>query len=389
MPNYLYSLVYLIPKRTDGPRTVPKGKGIIARLTLGIVTAVAVWVLSCGTPLGPGPASWQARATVDAYFDQDLFKVAVDGDAVFFPYRPSEESRTGGIKKYDNGVITDAYVPALNGAKYASIVSVAISPQSGWALGYRGYETGGNNLRYVPFLVKYGNGVWPAGNELEFERISEDFPMAVVPVGPDSCYLLGEGRSAVTPKKLYTYQDGTLTEIPLIEVNTLVYDAAAGVTYSLACKGNRIDVMLSVDGGAHWTYEGLWAEAPVNGYSAGYVAAAVAPGGALYVFSRTDNPGGTVVYRRTGIPGSGIYEMCGYYPTGPYAGFASGMAVANDGRVLVVGDETSIYYDGAEWREELLPDKNDFWCVAAGASGFYAIGRNGTGSSDTQLFYHP
>jgi hypothetical protein len=316
-------------------------------------------------------------------------KVTADGDAAFFPYYAGSENYNGGIKKYENGALTDAYVPDRKGADSAGVITIGIGVKSGWALGGRMYKRGDEYIT-LPFLVQYDGGRWAAENEFPVDLGPDDFPLGIVPVEADSCYLLGEGFTVNVPRKLYRFENGIVTKIAGVEANAVAYDAATATTYALAGKGNVVDVMISNDGGASWTTETLAAAPPVNAFNTGGIYAAVGGDGVLYICSRTKDPLGTVVYRRTGAAGSGQYEMCGYYPLGPYAGnYAYGLAVDGRGHVLVVGDQTSIYYDGDEWREEELPDKNDFFTVAGGNSGFYAIAINGMSSADTQLLYHP
>ena len=351
----------------------------------------AVVLLSCGLPLGPGSATWYVLADLDVFFATDYMEVATDRDAAFFPYRISWGNPNGGIKKYENGTLVDAYVPDLKGACSASVVNLAIGPKSGWAIGAREYiPRTGTEIFYAPFLVKYGEGRWAGETEYPVDLGPDDFPMGIVPAEADSCYLLGAGFTANVPRKLYKFENGVVTAIPAVEANAVAYDAGTATTYALAGKGDRIDVMVSTDGGSSWTTETLTAAPPVNGFTTGYIYAAVGGDGVLYVCARTSNPMGTVVYRRTGAVGSGQYEMCGYYPVGPYAGrYVYGLAVDGRGHVLIVGEKTSICYDGSEWREEELPDKNSFFTVAGGNSGFYAIAINGMPSADTELLYHP
>jgi hypothetical protein len=357
------------------------------------VAILAVAVLSCGEAIDPAPPSWQTLATLRVYFETDIMKVAVDGNAAYFPYWITSENYNGGIKKYQDGVLTDAYVPELKGADYAGVTNIAIGPKSGWAVATRRYTRastlGGENAP-VLFLVKYENGRWAGENEFPVDLGSDDFPLGIVPKDSDSCYLLGSGDSVRVPRKLYKFENGVVNVIPGVEANAFAYDAATKTTYALAGRADRIDVMVSADGGASWTSETVVAEAPVNTFNTGYVYAAVGGAGVLYFCGRTKDPGGTAVYRRTGAAGAGRYELCGYYPLGPYAGMeAYGLAVDGRGHVVIVGRKTSICYDGVEWREEELPNKNDFYAVAGGDAGFYAVAINGMGNADTQLLFHP
>jgi len=88
--------------------------------------------------------------------------------------------------------------------------------------------------------------------------------------------------------------------------------------------------------------------------------------------------------------GAGEYELLVYCPEGPYFYTFYGFAVDQRGRILGVGGETSLYYDGDRWVLESLPDKNGFEDVTAGLSGFYAVATNGMSMPQTiELLYHP
>lgn len=362
-----------------------------AKTTYGNIAAFAALVIiSCGEPLAPAATSWHWIATVDPNFDYGR-KIAADGNVVYIPCPGMEERPYGRIKKYDNGTLTDAYIPALNGASSVSFTGISVSVKSGWALGSRYYRSG-EESHNVPFLVKYADGQWRAENEIEIELEADDYPEAVIAAGVNSCYLIGSLSDERIHKYFYKYDNGVTRRVTAFGgIDAAAYDVPANVVYALAANKGCEDVWISVDAGAHWIHEKNVPRPPITAFSNDHVAAAVAADGSLYVTLETEDPPGLVVYRRTGAPGAGTYELSAYCTANGTIGNGepADIAIHTHGRILVVGSKTSVYFDGREWHEEELPQKNTFLCITAAPAGFFAVARDGMGSSDNELLYHP
>lgn len=360
-----------------------------------LIAVVAAFAFSCGEPLIPGETnSWTRLATLDhSYSYCPSETVAIDGEDVYFT------ASVGGdtvIKRYRKGIIEDAY--RLKGLEAYSvrIKKLSILEGQGWGAGFRSfyiYKGHGQYSSYnIPLLVRYERGVWA---EVDLRGIPRrGFFLDVEPAGPDSCWLLydttyDDYNSPSKPRYLYRFEDGVLREMRGVKTFAVKYDPQTRVTYYLGIKNGEIQVTLSPDDGASWFTETAAAGLPSEPFAAAE-ATACARGGVLYLVADSEvrhELDAIEIIKRTGPPGYGAYELRAHCPEGPCCVNAVAAAADARGRALVVGDQTSIYFDGAKWIQEYQPTIG-FAAVAAATDEFYAIGRDGSTCSIV-LFHHP
>jgi hypothetical protein len=319
--------------------------------------------------------------------DRYIGAVAADGDTVFIPVN------YGGapvIKRYVGGAISDVFALDLKGASSAEITDVAIAASTGWAVGSRRFENENGSLRrFEPFLIKYESHMW---REITLQGV---FPggelTAVEPIGFNSCWLLFAKRKLENfePTTLWKYDSGTAKEFPSVIADAVSFDALTQTTYASKLRAGGVQILVSTDGGAIWTEERPDLKSPSYTQDAVWVVTTAADG-ALYLATQRWDVGFGALYRRTGPPGAGEYELLIYCPVGPHFTVIEAVAVDGRGRILGVGAFTSVYYDGARWAQEYLPDKNSFSGVALGRAGYYAVAANGMSETPTyELLYHP
>jgi hypothetical protein len=344
------------------------------------IVGLLTLAISCGAPLGPAPYAWQTLATFPGG-QYDIVSLAADGEAAFFALKKEGLSHT--ILRYLDGVITEVFVIDLKGADRAMIKDIAIAKGSGWAVGARGYSGEGPGN---PFLIQYENRRW---REVEIKGVAPEIVLhKVAPITPGSCWVLASEEWYPYKERfsLWKYERGDLVEYAAVKADVIVYDPDIGTTFALVLR-DEIYVFISPDDGVTWFEEKIELPKPWPNYEPDRISACAA-GGVLYVATSDGDgdPVASTVYRRTGTPGAGEYELLLYCPIGPNFGEVEGVAVDGLGRVLAVGKWTSAYYDGSSWVQESLPEKNHFYDVTVGATGFYAVADDE--NWNLQLLYH-
>lgn len=351
-----------------------------------IFYVVLITTAGCEAPLSSGPAFWFPVWTYPYTYDPMMNAIAADKktDEVFFLFKELGINPAPKIKRYSREGIRTVFVLDLKGAAGAEMKDIVIGNGAGWAVGARGSDTG-EGPKY-PFIIKYDGVNW---KEILFSGNSTGYVFhAVAPIGADSCWLLvSDTWFPRDPMELWKYERGKITKLTAIKAYALTYDASTATTFAVTFK-DGVQILISNDGGATWVEEKLKVKTSWRDFAPDYVRIC-AGAGALYI-AATDTdialPAGAI-FRRTGPPGQGIYELLFYSPGNPHFAELEGITTDDEGRVLAVGKWTSVLYEDGRWVEEALPAKNHLYDAAAAATGFYAVGTDE--NFNVQILYHP
>ncbi len=354
---------------------------------------VAVFiVLSCGEPLEPLANSWQKKAefevTAEGFTVEDLAVTAGGVYAAIWRHGPPVELV---VVVYRDGRFEDDWVlpNAGIGGRFRGIAAIGSAL---WAGGTR--TEGEVEPRYFPVLLRNAGAGWQEvdlGSSPGVGGIGR-----VYPISENACWLLtGERDPGPWYGTLALYDNGSLRTFPQFRYVTAAYDAAADTLYVIPDrKGSApVEVAITRDRGSSWVYEKTVLESFPGADPArtSILPPIVYRHELFFVLSPAEFHGGTwtSIYRRSGAPGAGVYEMVFFSNLGPFFRQVDRMAVDGSPRLVAVGIDTCLVYDGAEWRMERPPYKlTSFNALAAGAAGFYATARNET-TERLELLYHP
>jgi hypothetical protein len=349
-------------------------------------------LLCCGEALGPLPNSWHKKAefevTAAGFTVEDL---AVTAGGVYAAISRHGPPVGLAIVVYRGGRFEDDWILPNAGicGRFRGIAGIGSTL---WAAGTR--TEGEVEPRYLPVLLRHAGAGWQEvdlGSSTSFGGIGR-----VYPISKNACWLLtGEEDPGPWYGALALYDNGSLRTFPQFRDVTAAYDAATDTLYVIPDREGSatVEVAITRDRGASWVYEKT---VPESFPGADPDRTAILPpiiyrDELIFALSPAEFRGGTwtSIYRRTGAPGAGVYEMVFFSNLGEYFRAIDDMAVDNSPRLVAVGIDTCLLYDGAEWRMETLPYKRtSFNALAAGDVGFYATARNET-TEKIELLYHP
>jgi len=353
----------------------------------GTVVVTAIGFLSCGAPLSPAASEWVSLASFNSgywWFPPDT-AVAAAGDTVFFP--TGTEYQKDVIRRYRAGVVSTVYeVDRERGD--VEITDMSISNGDGWAAGYRSWRINGTYV-YRPFLIYYDSMKW---EELDIPGEITGRFSAVAASAPKSCWLLWDDGTNDPDKNytLYEYRNGDLAEFEEIKARAIAYDDFSKTIFAAVLKDDKLQVMVSANGGGEWSTETPAVELPDPYLQMQPHPVISAYSGELYIllgYGGPESHGGVAVLKRTGPAAAPVYDLLAFFT---YMHGLSDIAASHRG-LLGVGYNVSASFINGSWSYEFLPDKNTFYAVAAGASGFYALADNGMASNPriTELLFHP
>lgn len=371
------------------------------RATRAVVAAggVAFFILlSCGEPLGPAPNSWHKEAEFNEDPGTNIESLCVAGRRVYVAItRPSipasvrcEETNELAILIFRGGRLEDDWVLSKAGiggrmgglGKIGSVL---------WAGGTR--TEGNEEILHFPVLVRNTGSGWrevDLSSNPGFGGIGR-----VYPVSGDACWLLtGDEDPGPWYGSLVLYDKGALRRFPAFSYVTAAYDADAETLYVVRRKkGDVLETAITRDGGSSWVYEKTVLK-PFPGADiakADILPPIVYRNELILALTPVYSRGGTwtAIYRRTGAPGAGQYELVFFSNLGPYFRAIEAMAADNSPRLMGVGIDTCLVYDGRNWVLETPPYKlTSFNAVAPADVGFYATARNET-TEKMELLFHP
>jgi hypothetical protein len=367
--------------------------------TRGVALALAVVFLfiasDCGEPLGPAPSGWVRYAV----FPTECWKVVgLAGDF----YSGHVYAVTGGkgdaaIWRYDGRDFREDYVPPYEWEE-GWFTDIASAGGTVWAAGGKN-EAG----RDSPYLIR--NLRRSGWLEVPLATSRPGSISAVHAAGDFECWFtIYDGPVRVVNQRrgiLARYDDGKVVDFAdLGEVTCAVGAKAAGgksgqnVVFAVEAIGRGeigdSSVFVTTDAGASWLEERLDFPSPV-GKEVETVRAECASGTDLYLFVDFLS-GYNGIVKRSGEPGRGEYELVFFATEGPNFKWLSDVAVRGGGVHhscgVAVGRETSVVYDGADWRLEEVPYPADIEHIAyASDGGFWATADDMiTGRWD--LLYH-
>jgi hypothetical protein len=365
--------------------------GLNYKFVPAALACALIWALSCGEPLGPLPNSWRMEAELEEGPDIKVEGLAAASGAVYAALTRFGEQNELAIVVYRDGRFKDDWVlPDAGpdgGMRGIGKIGAAV-----WAGGTRTELNG--ELRYFPVFVRNAGAGWQEvdlGSSPGIGGVGR-----VLPISENACWLLtGEEDPGPWYGALTLYDNGTLRTFPQFRYATAAYDAAAHTLYVIPDrKGSApVDVAITRDRGASWVYEKTVLESfpGADPARADILPPIVYRHDLIFTLSAATAGGGTwtYFYRRTGAPGAGEYELSFFSNIGPFFRSVTKMAVDDSPRLVAVGVDTCLVYDGTQWRMERIPYKQtSFNALAADELGFYATARNDT-TDKFELLHHP
>lgn len=368
--------------------------------TRGVALALAVVFLfiasDCGEPLGPAASGWVRYAV----FPKDCWKVV--GIAANF-YSGRVYAATGGkgdsaIWRYDGRDFREDYVVPYEWEE-GWLTDIACAGRTLWAAG--GKNEGG---RDSPYLIRnFSRSGWL---EVPLATSRRGSISAVHPAGDLECWFtIDDGYVRVVNQRrgiLARYNDGKVVDFAdLGDVTCTVGAKAAGgksgrnVVFAVEAveRGARIgdsSVFVTDDGGASWLEERLDFRSPV-GKEVETVRAECASGTDLYLFVDFLS-GYNGIVKRSGEAGRGEYELVFFATKGRNFTWLNDVAVRDGGinhsSGLAVGRDTSVVYDGADWRLEEVPYPADIEHIAHAPDGGFWASAHDMISGRSELWYH-
>jgi hypothetical protein len=347
------------------------------------VSTCLLTLMRCGEPIGPVPSSWQKVTEYNPPESIKIEGVVASGNEVDFAITRDvwrESKRELAIVAYKAGGFEDAWsITDVGGCgrmrgldKIGSFV---------WAGGTRSEK--GEPIKYLPVLIRNTGSGWreiDLGPNPGFCGIGR-----VYAVSGEVCWLLTDKeRAGAWYGSLVLYENGSLSAFPYLKSVTGAYDADAQIFYAIPVKkGYEVEVAITADRGASWVHEKAVLEhIPGMGLENAVIFPAIVYRGDLYFVM------GTAIYKRTGAPGAGEYELVFFSNLGPYFRFVDEFA-ADDTRLMGTGTDTCLIYDGERWQMERLPyEHTSFNGLGAASAGFYATADNET-SGELELLFHP
>lgn len=343
-------------------------------------------LLSCGEALGPAANSWQKIAEFEDGIGLRIGGLAVSGGDVYVATKRDSPAELA-IFVYNGGRLEEDWVlPDAGGA--GRMVGLDKIDSVVWAGGTRSEK--GEPINYFPLLVRNNGSGWreiDLGSNPGFGGIGR-----VYPVSDEVCWLLtDEERAGPWYGSLVLYDNGALREFPGFTRVTAAYDADAKILYVIhRKKGKFVEVAITADDGNDWVYEKAVLKAiPGADVEKADILPPIVYRNHLYFALRPVSSGiWTAIYRRTGAPGAGEYELVFFSNLGPYFRFVDDFA-ADDTRLMGTGTDTCLIYDGERWQMERLPyEHTSFNGLGAAPTGFYATANNET-SGELELLFHP
>ncbi len=368
--------------------------------TPGVALALAVaflfGALRCGEPLEPAASGWVRYAL----FPEKCWRIV--GTAADL-YWGDVYAATGGkghsaIWKYDGRDFYEDYVPPYERDE-GWLTDIACAGSTIWAAG--GKNEGG---RDSPYLIRnFRRSGWL---EVPLATGRRGSISAVHAASDLECWFtIYDGYLRVINRRrgvLARYNDGKVVVFAdLGDVTCAVSAEVTGwkrgrrVVFAVEAvgRGTRIgdsSVFVTVDGGASWHEERLDFRSPV-GKEVETVRAECALGTDLYLFVDFLN-GYNGVVKRSGEAGRGEYELVFCATKGPNFTWLNDVAVGDGGvnhsSGLAVGRETSVVYDGADWRLEEVPYPVDIEYIAHASDGGFWASANDMISGRSELLYH-
>jgi hypothetical protein len=258
-----------------------------------------------------------------------------------------------------------------------------------WAGGTR--TEGEGPYKYIPVFIRNTGSGWhnvDLGSNPGFGGIGRLYP-----VSEEVCWLLvGEDDPGSWYGSLVLYENGGLRKFPGFTDVTAAYDDPADTLYIIPDRegSSTAEVAITRDRGSSWVYEKAVLKAiPGADVNKADILPPMVYRNDLYFALRPASSGSwTAIYKRTGAPGAGKYDLVFFSNLGPYFRFVDEFA-ADGTRLMGTGTDTCLIYDGERWQMERLPyEHTSFNGLGAAATGFYAAADNET-SGELELLFHP
>ena len=340
------------------------------------IILLALVLLQCGdNPLASLPNGWE---TVDNLPPSVVRGVAQGPYGIYIigMTPPGVETRDV-IWKYDGYRLTEDFaVPNESGE--GIFRDIAFFGNKGWAVGQLSYTNG--PIYHKPYMVYYDGTEW---EEVNVGNENVGGFGTVFPINGESCWLNSYNPNVPGYYRLVKYTKGDFDVLPGVRA-VIAYAREENLLYSFS-PDPTYDLLISADGAVTWAGEKI--SCPNFGYRFKRRGHPCAVGPYLYIIVRSEQYGyGSGVVRRYGVPGEGEYEVQFYSNVGPNLYGLDYLAYDIYGRLLAVGPDTTVVYDGTNWYLEDLPPETTFVALApARKGGFWAVGSLYYGIS---LLYH-
>lgn len=370
-------------------------KGHLRTAAGGVILAAAALFFSCGNPLVPLESRW----TTIAGFPGDAPRIGnvlcaaqARGGFYVLTYNINENDEAA-LWEYKKpiGYTKRFSIPYIYDEQELKTIGFTAGVEQIWLGGCRNTAAEGENPLYKPLLLRYNGTAW---EDLASPPDLLGVVGAITPIGPNECWLTITNipnSTSTLHGRVYKYKAGNFTPYPHIglvagayrtnSTSTIARDAVSGWTYFVP-NSKYCELVITPDDGATWYRERV--PSPAGGHRLDTLLTIYPNNCECYILAMGEIRS-YAIYKRTGLPGAGKYELSYYHYAGPHMGQLKELAMDVTGRALAVGYNSCMIEENGVWREEDLPGDVDdgisFPCAAPGG-GFYGFGANG-------LMYHP
>ncbi|UCE26431.1 MAG: hypothetical protein JSW52_08755 [Candidatus Coatesbacteria bacterium] len=345
-------------------RKMGRIKAIIDVVPFVLCFAV-VFLINCGTPMGPVDSQWRSVISLGEYNCNDL-QCDTAGDVYIaagnriLRYNGTEFEM---FAEFDGYREVDMFTFDGGGA---ACLDCDFDPET------------------APGLFRYSEGLWE--QIVLPDDIDEIIDFEVV--NADSCWVYG--FMADWDSKLYLYSGDEWTGYDFADYIIDTEVTTSGTFYAIP-EVSPYSLHICTDNGNRWTEEPFVFADPqfemveIGGSAWGTKGAVVSLGDTLYIIARIKVNGAPdySLIKRDGNPGDGLWTPVVICPErAPDTHIFESVAFDGTGRGLIAGEETSIVSDGkGVWTKELFDHKLQN-LRGSPTGGFWAICRD-------KLYYHP
>lgn len=353
---------------------------VITKVAYAAVALVAVLTTFCGEPLESPEWGWSTVAVLPTHYSVSCiatFPNPYSNKLVLLGTTGKGPVSKTLILSFDGTRFKNEFYYPPNVAENNVFVPAAIYSYEGvvWA---------------SPSIITYGEqDVLCRKDEYGWRTIEVPFgpgvyAYSIMPLGREECLLICFNDKNDSDM-LVLYKNGAFRLLEGKEFVSAIYrDVKTGWLYSITTTHNKpVFLIISTDKGNTWIRELI--DSPIiPGHEKNFYWLVAAHDGVAYLTN------GYSIVKRTGPPGQGKYSLAFLSNTGPAFHRIDSLAVAEDGAVMAVGNETCVYGRGDAWVIERMPYSMSFKALTAASDhGFYAVAVNESFANRTELLYHP
>lgn len=352
-----------------------------------IILYAAVLIIGCGGPLTPTAVKWTSIYPVPG-----AKKIGAAFDGVYiiksetFPTKcitaETAQGYTDVILFFDGFNLTTVY----RGEVFDNLWDINFLGNAGWA---GGENFPNNEIPGKPILVFYNNGVW---TRKEILNTGVHVFTHVIPVTENSCWVVGYNY-LTGDETLFIYGSGNLKEIKKFRgIKSAVWNRKLETLYLWAADyAGGYKIFITENKGVSWYSE--TPHLPDFGYGVDPITGLKlcdTNGRDLLFTISFANSRFSGIGRRVKSNAETRYELLFLAGVSGAIHNVHNLATSTENKVLAVGTDASVHYDGVTWEIEELPYPLAFSEIEKSpAGGFWALAENLNVWGRRELLFHP